>query len=97
MYKKTENGKDIELQEVGPRFEMKSKCIYSSHKFYFCFDGLCLYDTKDNVDKVNHVHVISGIKLGTYIWMDAYTLYSHQSLYLSDFTCLELIPFPMAK
>lgn len=33
MYKKTENGKDIELQEVGPRFEMKSEyqhnCISS--------------------------------------------------------------------
>ena len=27
VYKKTEGGKDIELQEVGPRFEMKSKCV----------------------------------------------------------------------
>ena len=25
MYRKTEGGKDIELSEVGPRFEMKSK------------------------------------------------------------------------
>lgn len=29
VYKKTENGKDIELQEVGPRFEMKSEYQYN--------------------------------------------------------------------
>lgn len=27
VYKKVEGGKDIELEEVGPRFEMKSKWI----------------------------------------------------------------------
>ena len=31
VYRKTEGGKDIELSEVGPRFEMKSKS-----SFCFC-------------------------------------------------------------
>ena len=28
-YKKVEGGKQIELGEVGPRFEMKRKCLYA--------------------------------------------------------------------
>lgn len=53
VYKKTENGKDIELQEVGPRFEMKSEYtqFYIQWKIYAFFGAnfvlIRLHNKKD--------------------------------------------------